>query len=167
MDVIKGAKEESLRLRRLAKNASGDSARPILAGLHVRNGATWATDGFRAVAVPTPDCLADREGQTLDPNPIPAGDFLAEAEAIEGEYPAIDQVMPEIEGPSIILNASFLRDICELAGTNTPIRLTITTDERGQNMAVLQTSEDGAEPLYAVVMPMHDRGATRYEPEWD
>lgn len=152
---VSGSADESLQLRRLIKHSSTDYARTVIQALRVDPDVTWATDGFRAVAIPTPECLKHHEPANLVFHNLRAGKFSTEAEVRAGTFPVMKEIIPttEVTG-EIAINARFLRDLAELAGDQT---LILQIRDHNTPMVVRSYSEPAKKqkPLFAVIMPVY------------
>jgi len=151
MMIIEGTKEESRLIRWLQKAQSDDAARPILTGLHVTEDYVIACDGFRLHATPTPLCLQLARDKQVK-GKVPAGDFAANMEEVEGTYPDIFQVMPNSEATfAVAVDPKYLREalqgvegyaVLRFRSPDTPIEV---FDQYGKH--------------YAVIMPRHQHPA--------
>lgn len=169
--IVKGTKEDSLNYRRLRKIGESNNAHhKSLCGVYVDGPYTWATDGFVAAAIPTPEGLAKADGKIIDPNII-AGEFMAEANEIDGSYPDVYGIRPMSPvAAEVVVNAKSLRRIAELAGDQ-PVRIVIHDGPpKSQPLEIRSTEADpemnvGNTPVYALIMPMHVQHEREYVAE--
>lgn len=158
-NLIKGTKEDSLNIRRLQKMTGNRPGWKNLKGVWVDGPHLWACDGFVATAIPTPEGLSEQDGRIIDAN-LSAGEFIAEAEEIEGQYPDVYGIRPTTKvAAEITVNAKYLLRIAELAGKQ-PVRLVIYEGPpKGQPMEIRSANADpqsntGNTPVFALIMPM-------------
>jgi hypothetical protein len=151
--LIGGSKDESKILRWLQSACASTNekdSRPVLTGIRIFDGIVLGCDGFRIHAVPRPDALeGDYEGSLV--GKIPAGEFIAKMEVIEGGYPNYEEIIPDDEPVfEIAVNAKFLRDA--LAGMESPVLLRFWKNTNP--MEIMGTGRDD-QSRYALIMPMH------------
>lgn len=152
--VIVESKHDALALRWLQMAAVTDKSRPVLTGMHLRDGAVEAADGFRVHVVRGMlEPLSEFEDDVIiriNDKLYKSGGRVYGAEVVEGNYPDISSVYPRGKlHAAIPINAEYLRDALE-----------VPTDAACR-MVTLKVYEDGPivveaqEGHYALVMPMH------------
>lgn len=162
--IIKGTSEESILLRRLQKIASTDTTRPVLTGLSVEAEYTIATDGFHLAVIETPECMKPCIGEIVQ-GKIPAGDFVAEMEVIEGTYPDWRGIIPTAdEEYRIALSGKLLKSLCMLfERRDEPINFVFRAPDEVVELQVMQSDEDIN--MYGLLMPMHLSGTAAFQPD--
>lgn len=167
--TIRGNGDQSQVLRWLLR-ATADDSRPVLEGIHLTDGWAIATDGRRLFAVqadelgevmaPAAECQAKNEaaddGRSIASwrtDKIPAGEFVADLEAVEGTFPDVNRVIPRgrEHKAQVTLNVDFLADLAKYGAHG---QVTLLIGEPSEPVEVLYRTDDGHK-RYALIMPMH------------
>ena len=145
-------KEESQVVKWIHSGCSKDQARPILTGIHIKNGQTYSADGFKLMRINTPESLTEFEGMTIKPlTNIPAAPAVIEWEVIDGHFPDCEQIIAtdKEEVFSFSVNKKLLADAIE----KMPGDVMITFSFTGSVEPMRITNGDAL----LVVMPMKAR----------
>jgi len=111
--IVKLSQPENRRLRWLMKGTSGDVDRETLQCIHVKNGTSFATDGYRLLAAKTVPGLitAGLEYDMVRFDNVPASATVVEAEELSGVFPDIEAIVPKTEpNLQIMVSARMLRE---------------------------------------------------------
>lgn len=171
---LTGTKEDSLRLRRLRNFTShGVGRHPVLAGVKIKNGSVWASDGVRLAAIPAPEDWPEDVERPVSIDGLHAGDFILEADEITGTFPEVGEVMPykpDREPAAVTsINGKFLREIGELAGDQ-PVTIILYDRSTDEALPIEFATSGSPNPsddptrLYACVMPMRIEGMSGVDP---
>lgn len=145
-------KEEAKTIKWLHSGCSKDPARPVLTGIHVKNGLAYSADGFKLMRIETPESLKEYEELTIKPlSNIPVTPQVVEWEELPGHtYPDCEQIIKTDKEPifEISVNKKLLADaIKTMPG---PDNNMITLSFTGNRDPIRITTDDAL----LIVMPM-------------
>ena len=156
---------ETKRLRWLAKATSKEESRPVLQTIHVNNGTSVATDGYRLFATTTPVALAQdalvAESSMTRIESLPATSTIAQVSSVhEGRYPEYTAILPKRDPEfSISLDANLLREALEACRKDDKL---VTLRFWDDTSAFEVLGKMDGQPIYALIMPMRPDGDTRH-----
>ena len=146
------SKDESKRVRWLQK--ATDKDREMLSGIHVNNGSTVATDGYKLFASTTPAGFESPDPVTLHIDSLPASGTIAEVSTIEERFVSYADILPKAEPVfEIHIDARLLSDaLAACTGrdlTDRIVRLVFHGDFAPMEMFGRMSDN----PVYALIMP--------------
>ena len=170
--ILTGPSEDARTLKWLQLAATKPEDRATLSGVFVDGAVTVATDGFRLHVSPTPETLADHQGEIIAPTGgkwPSAGNkstpYVATAEVVDANYPNYRRVVEDAQkqpvAAVVYLDAAFLTDFCNGLKKGTVVKITVppnkTPDLVGDPviLATVPTPSAPRPNRWAIVMPKH------------
>ena len=145
------SKNETKRVRWLQK--ATDKNRTSLEGIHVKNGSTVSTDGYKMFASTTPGGFESPDPVTLRID-LPASSTIAEVSTIEERFPDYTAILPKTEPVfSINVDARLLADaLAACTGRDLTDRI-VRLVFHGDNQPMEMFGRMSDNPVYALIMP--------------
>ena len=182
--ILTGPSEDARTLKWLQLAATRPEDRATLSGVFVDGAVTVATDGFRLHVSPTPETLADHQGEIIAPTGgkwPSAGNkstpYVATAEVVDANYPNYRRVVEDAQkqpvAAVVYLDAAFLTDFCNGLKKGTVVKIILPPNNDDPSkigdpviLATVPHRDAPAPDRWAIVMPknMHPDTDPGYDP---
>jgi hypothetical protein len=147
-----GNRDETKRVRWLQK--ATDKDRTMLSGIHVKNGSSVATDGYKMFASTTPAGFESAEPVTLRIDCLPATSTIAEVSTIDEPFVGYADILPKSEPVfEIHMDAELLKSALEACAGRDLIDRIVRLAFHGDSSPMEVFGRMSDQPVYALIMP--------------